>query len=347
MAKSKAEKLVDSHPKKKSSEILRLPSGSFSLNLAMSGHWDWAVESRRMMEIYGPSASGKSTLSQEMGKAFLKEYRDAGYKGIKINICDAEFKLDEPYLQRIIPSKDYILKRENICEEIWWWIEDQLKKGEKIFIIDSIGAMTSYEMRKRGMEKIGFANVSREMSWGIKNYLPDIYKANATIMFINHVRFKIGAGYGDPETTPGGEKPKEASSYRLKIWTTRISKEEQAPGTLNDLGEEINENLNTKVETGIGVKIKIVKNDTFSPYRVCEIPIRYGVGIDKKRDYFNFLEKIGFVSKPKKATSYSIKGFKDKRSKNKIIHELSKNDSKIKSASVEYTRKYGHEILEK
>ena len=111
-------------------KIIKIPSGSYGMNLMMSGRWDYSFESGRIVEIYGHNGSGKSTTAWHIGQNALLSYRKAGIK-TNVNICDAEFKLDESYLQKVISEKDYNLKRENICEEIWGWVFDGLNKGEK------------------------------------------------------------------------------------------------------------------------------------------------------------------------------------------------------------------------
>jgi len=341
--------------KKSEDKIIKIPTGSYNLNMALSGCWDWAMESKRVIELYGHNGSGKSTLSWEIAEQARLAYKKAGIQ-TKVNIVDAEFKLDENYLQKIIEKKNYNLIKENICEEIWWKIEDWIKAGEKIIIVDSVGAMTDYEQRKRGMEKLGFTSPAKAMSWGLRNYIGDIYRNNAFIIFVNHVTFKIGVVWGDNETTPGGEKLKFFSSYRFKIWTTRGSAEKSKTKDLVDINENLQE---IEIETGIAVKVKVVKNDTFSPYRVCQIPLIYGEGINKLEDTFLFLQQIGFIGIKKKKTKklddddkekslkgLEIKGFKDNATKKKILEELCKEGSKLRIRAFEYMKKFGFEVME-
>ena len=327
--------------KREKNDIVKIPTGSLNLNLAGSGCYDWCFESKREVEIFGALGSGKSTVSQEIAEEARKAYLENGIK-TRINIFDGEFKADENYLQKIIKKEDYNLIRENIVEEIWAQIVELLEAGEKIFIIDSVASLTDYEQKKRGIGKLGFSSIAKTMKWGLRNYTPDIYRANAFLIFVNHIAYKIGVTFGDNITTPGGDAVKFYSSYRIQVWTNRGSA--KTSKTKDLVGGNQNITDLKDIETGITMKCKIVKNDTFSPYRTCEIPIEYGKGINRLEDLIIFLIKIGFMEKSGK--KYLLKGEEDKIIERKLTDGLTDNKSKIYKDAWKYIKTYGFEKVE-
>lgn len=322
--------------KREKNDIIKIPSGSYNMNMAGSGCYDFCFESKRVLEIYGEQQSGKSTIAWHIMNEAHKIYNKLGIK-TDIIIIDAEYKLDETYLQRVIKKENYQLERENVCEEIFDKIFEKIEEGHRLFIIDSVGNMTSNEVIKRGFKKMGFTSIGKEMGQFFRIYGGEIYKKNCFIIFVNHLRQKIGVVFGSNETTTGGKKLGESSSYRIKVKINRGNKKKSKTKDLSKKNIKIEDDL----EIGNDIKFVFTKNNTFSPFREGIIPIDYGYGINYLEDLFIFLEKISFLKKEKK--NYSVYRHKDRVTESKIKKELENKKSTLYKSAMEYIKKYGYE----
>lgn len=325
--------------KREKTDIIKISSGSYNMNLAGSGCWDWCFESKRVLEIYGEQQSGKSTIAWQIMAEAHKIYNKLGIK-TDVIIIDAEYKLDETYLQRIINKENYQLIRENICEKIFDKIHEKIiEEKQKLFIIDSVGNMTSNEIIKRGFEKMGFTSIGKEMGQFFRIYGGDIYKENCFVIFVNHLRQKIGVVFGSNEITIGGRKLAESSSYRLKVKINRGGKKKSKTKDLAKKNIKIEDDL----EVGNDIKFVFTKNNTFPPFREGIVPIDYGFGINNLEDLFFFLEKISFLKKEKR--NYSICRHKDKATESKIKKELNNKQSALYKSAMKYIKEYGYENI--
>ncbi len=247
-----------------------IPTGSISLDLALGVG---GVPRGRVIEIYGPESSGKTTLCLHL----VSEVQKAG--GVAAYV-DAEHALDPDYAKRIgVKINDLLISQPDNGEQALEIVETLVRSGGiQLVVVDSVAALTPRAEIEGEMDQQHMGLQARLMSHALRKLTGVISKTNTTVVFINQIRQKIGIVFGNPETTTGGLALKFYASVRIEI---RRSAQIQS-------GEKIIGNRH---------KVKIVKNKVAAPFRTAEFDIMYNEGISKLGDIINLGTVLGVVNK--------------------------------------------------
>ncbi len=291
-----------------------ISSGSFSLDIALGVG---GLPKGRIVEIFGPESSGKTTLA-------LHVVAEAQKKGGKVAFIDAEHALDPEYAARIgAKVKDLIISQPDSGEEALNIMESLVRSGIiDVVVIDSVAALTPRAEIEGEMGQQQMGLQARLMSQALRKITAVAARSGTIVIFINQTRMKIGIMFGNPETTPGGLALKFYSSVRIDI--RRIAQIKK--------GDE---------SIGNRVKAKVVKNKVAPPFRIAEFDILFGEGISYEADVLNTAVKYGVVSK--NGASYSMNGEKLGNGFDNVREKL-KEDKKLlneikKAASVAAEKK--------
>ena len=255
-----------------------IPTGSIALNAALGVG---GYPRGRIIEIYGPESSGKTTLA-------IHAIAEAQKSGGIAAIIDAEHAFDRFYAQKLGVDIDNLLISQPDCGEQALEIAEQLIRSSAIdiIVIDSVAALTpKAEIEgEMGDNKVGLQ--ARLMSQALRKLTSAISKTNTTCIFINQLREKIGIMFGNPETTTGGNALKFYSSVRLDIRrVTQIKEGEEAIGNQ--------------------VRVKIIKNKVAPPFRKAEFDIMFGEGISRVGEIVDLGVEYGVIKKSGSFYSYN------------------------------------------
>ena len=250
-------------------DVELLSSGSLSLDIALGGGYPKG----RIIEIYGPESSGKTTLTLHAIAEIQKQGGTAAF-------IDAEHALDPSYAKKVGVDTDNLLVSQPDNGEQALEIVETLVRSNAVdlIVVDSVAALVPQAEIDGDMGDSHMGLQARLMSQALRKLTGIINKSKATVIFINQIRMKIGVMFGNPETTTGGNALKFYASVRADIRRTGQIKE----------GDEI---------IGNRTKVKIVKNKIAPPFRIAEFDIMYNEGISKTGDVVDLGVQYGIVGK--------------------------------------------------
>lgn len=250
-------------------DIALLPSGSLSLDLTLGGGWPKG----RIIEIYGPESSGKTTLALHAIAEIQKQGGQAAF-------IDAEHALDPAYAKKIgVNTADLLISQPDNGEQALEICETLVRSNAvDLIVVDSVAALVPQAEIDGDMGDAQMGLQARLMSQAMRKLTGIISKSRATVIFINQIRMKIGVMFGNPETTTGGNALKFYASVRVDI--RRI-------GQIKD-GDNI---------SGNRTKVKVVKNKIAAPFRTAEFDIMYNEGISKPGDVLDLGVQYGILEK--------------------------------------------------
>ena len=277
-----------------------LSSGSMLLNFELSGSPLVGYAWGRMVELYGPEQSGKTTFALHAILEAQKLEAQSG-EAVPALFVDAEHALDVGYAENIgIDMGNLSISQPDFGEQALDVVESAIATGYKLIVVDSVAALTPEAEIEGEMGDSHMGLQARLMSQACRKLGGKLKRSGGIIIWINQIRTKIGIVFGNPEVTTGGNALKFWTSYRLEIRSPRAGAK-KGKMKLSDESED------EQVELGTIANIKVVKNKLYPPYRKASIYIEYGVGIDKYRDAADFLRRVGAFKK-KTVTSGKSKG---------------------------------------
>ena len=254
-----------------------IPSGSLGL--------DWALgiggyPRGRIIEIFGPESSGKTTLS-------LHAIAEAQNRGGICAFIDAEHALDPEYAGRIgVKNEELLVSQPDTGEQALEIVESLVRSGKiDVIVIDSVAALTPKDEIEGEMGQQHVGKQARLMSQALRKLTAIVHKSKTSVIFINQIRMQIGVMFGNPETTPGGKALKFYTSVRIDI--RRIAQIKKGDETV-----------------GGRHRVKIVKNKVAPPFRVTEFDLMYNEGISHEGELLALGEKYGLVSKSGASYAY-------------------------------------------
>lgn len=286
-------------------KVETIPSGALTLDLALGG----GLPKGRVIEIYGPESSGKTTLALH---AIAETQRTGGVAAF----VDAEHALDPTYAAAVGVDIENLLVSQPDTGEMALEVVDHLVRSVAvdIVVVDSVAALVPRAEIEGDMGDSHMGLQARLMSQALRKITGNIGKSGCTVIFLNQLRQKIGVVYGNPETTTGGNALKFYSSVRLDIRRTQ---------TLKKASEEY----------GIRAKVKVAKNKVAPPFRIAEFDIIFGKGISSIGCLIDMAEETGVINR--KGAWYSYQGDNIAQGREKTIAYLEDNPQFTKKIELE------------
>lgn len=290
-------------------DVELLPSGSLSLDLALGGGYPKG----RIIEIYGPESSGKTTLTLHAIAEIQKQGGTAAF-------IDAEHALDPSYARKLgVDTENLLIAQPDNGEQALEIAETLVRSNAvDLIVVDSVAALTPQAEIDGDMGDSHMGLQARLMSQALRKLTGIINKSKATVIFINQIRMKIGVMFGNPETTTGGNALKFYASVRMDIRRTGQIK----------VGDDI---------IGNRTKVKIVKNKIAPPFRLAEFDIMYNEGISKTGDILDLAAQYGVIEKSGAFYKYGGETIGQGRDKTKTFLKdnpeiMSEIDNKVREA---------------
>ena len=251
-------------------DVNAISTGSIGLDAALGVG---GLPRGRIIEIFGPESSGKTTLS-------LHVVAEAQKKGGICAFIDAEHAMDPEYAKRLgVKIDELLISQPDTGEQALEIVESLLRSGKlDVIVIDSVAALTPKDEIEGDMGQSHVGKQARLMSQALRKLTAIVARSKTIIIFINQIRMQIGVMFGNPETTPGGKALKFYTSVRLDI--RRIAQIKK--------GEEI---------VGGRVRVKIVKNKVAAPFKQTEFDLLYNEGISQEGEMLALGEKFGLLGK--------------------------------------------------
>lgn len=247
---------------------------------------DWALGASglprgRIVEIYGPESSGKTTLS-------LHVIAEAQKKGGLCAFVDAEHAMDPEYSKKLgVKIDELLISQPDTGEQALEIVETLVRSGKiDVIVVDSVAALTPKDEIEGDMGAHHVGKQARLMSQALRKLTAVTANSKTIVIFINQIRMKIGVMFGNPETTPGGNALKFYSSVRLDV--RRIAQIKK--------GDEV---------MGSRTRVKVVKNKVAAPFKVTEFDLMYNEGISKNGELLALGEKFGVVEKSGASYTYT------------------------------------------
>lgn len=290
-------------------DVDAIPTGSIGLDAALG---IGGLPRGRIVEIYGPESSGKTTLA-------LHVIAEAQKKGGICAFIDAEHALDPEYAKKLgVKTNELLLSQPDAGEQALEITESLVRSGKiDVIVIDSVAALTPRDEIEGEVGAYHVGKQARLMSQALRKLTAVTGKSKTVIIFINQIRMQIGVMFGNPETTPGGKALKFYTSVRLDI--RRIAQIKK--------GEEV---------VGGRVRVKVVKNKVAAPFKNTEFDLMYNEGISKEGEIIALGEKFDIIQKSGASYSYGnvklARGYdatrnflkENKKISNQILKEIEK-----------------------
>ncbi len=291
-------------------EIDVISSGSIALDIALG---IGGYPKGRIIEIYGPESSGKTTFA-------LHAIAEAQKAGGKVAFIDAENSLDPQYAARLgVDINDLLLSQPDNGEQALEITEALVRSGAiSVIVIDSVAALVPQAEIEGEMGDTHVGLQARLMSQALRKLAGVINKTGTVAIFINQLREKVGVMFGNPEVTPGGRALKFYSSVRLDI----------RKGEAIKIGTDI---------IGNKTNVKIVKNKMAPPFKTCQVDIMYGSGVSKEGEIVDLGSEAGILEKS--GAWYSYNGEKIGQGKENV-KEFLKNNPKLYEEILKKVRNY-------
>ena len=288
-----------------------IPTGALALDIALGVG---GVPRGRIIEIYGPESSGKTTLAQHIAAEAQKRGGIAAF-------IDAEHALDPEYAKNLgVNIEELLISQPDTGEQALEIAEELVRSGAiDVIVVDSVAALVPKAEIEKAMDEQQMGLQARLMSKALRKLTAIVGKTNTTVIFINQLRQKIGVMYGNPETTTGGNALKYYASVRLDI--RRIE------GLKNKDGEDI----------GNRVRVKVAKNKVAPPFRTAEFDIVYGKGISALGNILDVAVNMDIVKKAGAWFSYNDEKLGQGRDKSKEF--LAENPEMLKEIEAKVREK--------